>query len=75
MDPAVRIEPLAVKQKTAAALLECGLTKVWELVCAGKLEVIYIGKDKRIKVESLRRLIAEGGAPDVVSKRKSRSPA
>lgn len=51
-------EALAVKRSTAARMLDCGATKVWELQKSGDLETIKIGADDRITVDSIRRFIA-----------------
>lgn len=52
----IRLEPVAVRRKTAAAMLECSETSIWKLVKAGKLRTIKIGSDDRILVESIRAL-------------------
>ena len=60
-EPTVAIEPVAVKRATAARLLDCGATKVWELCKAGKLQTIKIGADERVLVSSIRAFAASGG--------------
>lgn len=56
MEPVVNIEPVAVKRKTAARMLDCGETTVWRLQKEGKLETVKVGEDDRITVESIKRL-------------------
>lgn len=55
MEPEVSIEPVAVKRKTAARMLDCGETAIWKLQKAGVLDTIKIGTDDRITVESIKR--------------------
>jgi excisionase family DNA binding protein len=61
MDAEVTLEPLAVKRSTAAKLIDCGTTKVYELCRAGKLATIKVGADDRITIESIKRYVAAGG--------------
>lgn len=51
----VAIEPVAVKRSTAARMLDCGPTTIWRLVKEGKLDVIKVGKDDRVTVESIKK--------------------
>ena len=51
----VTIEPVAVRRRTAAKLLDCSEVTIWKLCKAGKLETIKIGADARVTVESIRR--------------------
>lgn len=48
---------LAVKRSTAARMLDCGATKVWELQKRGELETIKLDSDDPITVDSIRRYI------------------
>lgn len=57
----VVIEPLVVKLTTAAKILDCGHTKIWELCKDGKLKTIKVGSDQRITVASIRRYVEKGG--------------
>ena len=52
----VSYEPVAVKRKTAAQMLDCSETTIWKLQRAGKLETVKVGSDDRITVESIHRL-------------------
>ena len=61
MNDVVFIEPQAVKRSTAARMLDCGQTKVYELARAGKLETILLGADVRITVASIKNFVANGG--------------
>ena len=60
-DPIVVIEPLVVKPTTAARMIDCGGTKIWELCKQGVLDTIQVGADKRVTVESIKRYVAKGG--------------
>ncbi len=51
----VVIEPIAVRRSTAARMLDCGPTSIYELCKAGKLETIRLGADTRVTVASIRR--------------------
>lgn len=55
-DPIVAIEPLAVRPRTAAKMLDCGQTKIYELIKLGKLETIRLDSDQRITIASIKRL-------------------
>jgi len=61
MEPQVIIEPEAIKRSTAARLLDCGTTKIYELCKAGKLKTIKVGTDDRVVVASIREFVAAGG--------------
>jgi hypothetical protein len=49
-------EPLLVPHPRAQKLLNIGHTKYWELVKAGEVEVIDVGKRSMAKYRSLKRL-------------------
>lgn len=53
----VNLDQLAVRRRTAARMLDCGETKIYELEKSGELETIKLGADRRITVESIRRFI------------------
>jgi excisionase family DNA binding protein len=50
-------EPLLVTVREAARLLALGRSTVYELIAAGRLPTIHIGRSVRIRVEDLRALI------------------
>ena len=52
----VVIEPVAVRRRTAAAMLDCSESTVRKLEVEGKLKTILIGADRRITVESIKAL-------------------
>jgi hypothetical protein len=52
----VVIEPVAVRRKTAARMLDCSESTVWKLQKSGALDVIKVRGDDRITVESIKRL-------------------
>jgi excisionase family DNA binding protein len=51
----VTFEPVAVRPKTAAAMLDCSETTIWKLCKEGKLRVTKVGADNRVTVDSIRR--------------------
>jgi excisionase family DNA binding protein len=50
-------EPLLVTVREAARLLALGRSTVYELIAAGQLPTIHIGRSVRIRVDDLRALI------------------
>lgn len=56
------MEPLAVTPKAAFAALGIGATKGYELINAGRLKVIKIGRATRVTVPSIKE-VAANGAP------------
>lgn len=48
---------IAVKRSTAARMLDCGPTKVWQLEKSGELKTIKLGADTRITVESIKQFV------------------
>ena len=50
-------EKLLYRVETAAARCDMGRSKFWELVMAGEIESIKIGRSRRIPAESLRKWI------------------
>jgi len=51
------VEPLLLPPKAAFAAIGVGTTKGYELINAGKLEAVKIGRATRIKVSSLKSLV------------------
>jgi excisionase family DNA binding protein len=51
------MEPITVRPKDAFAALGIGVTKGYELINAGELETIKIGRATRITVTSVRALV------------------
>lgn len=56
------MEPLAVTPKQAFAALGIGVTKGYELINAGRLKTIKIGRATRVTVPSIKE-VAANGAP------------
>lgn len=56
-DPSVTIEPLAVRPATASKLMDCGRSRIYELIREGRLEVVRIDSDQRVTVRSIKRLL------------------
>ena len=57
----VAVEPVAVKRRTAAAMLQCGETMIFHLCKGGHLDTIMVGKERRITIASIRAFVARGG--------------
>lgn len=51
-----QVEPVAVRRATAAVMLDCSATTIHKLIHEGRLEVVKIGADQRVTVESIKRL-------------------
>lgn len=62
MEEIVVIEPVAVRRRTAAKMLDCSETTVYKLQREGKLETIKLGADDRITVDSIRKMAAARGS-------------
>jgi excisionase family DNA binding protein len=65
--PAASTPPLLVTPEEAARQLGVGRTTVCELMAAGKLPSMKIGRARRVPVEALQRFIAahlDGGGDD-----------
>jgi excisionase family DNA binding protein len=52
------LEPIAVAPRDAFAAIGVGNTKGYELINAGELEAVKIGRSTRITWDSVKRLIA-----------------
>jgi excisionase family DNA binding protein len=53
----VKLEPMFVRYRTAAGLLDCSESTLRKLVRQGKLKTALIGADVRISVESIKALL------------------
>lgn len=51
------VEPICVKINDAARMIGVGRTKLYELIAAGEVDAIKLGKSTRVTTESLRELI------------------
>jgi|TARA_A100001518_G_C1195948_1_gene40426 excisionase family DNA binding protein len=51
------IEPICVKVNDAARMIGVGRTKLYELIAAGEVDVVKLGKSTRVTTASLRTLI------------------
>jgi excisionase family DNA binding protein len=54
----IKVEPVAVRYRTAAGLLECSESTVRKLVREGKLDAVKVGDDDRVTTASIRALTA-----------------
>jgi excisionase family DNA binding protein len=52
----IKLEPVAVRYRTAAGLLECSESTVRKMVREGKLETIKVGDDERVTTKSIKAL-------------------
>ena len=57
--PEIVMQPFTTSIAEAAHALSLGRTKIYELIDAGRLETIKIGRRRLIKVDSIRRLLAD----------------
>lgn len=51
------VEPICVKVNDAARMIGVGRTKLYELIAAGEIEAIKLGKATRITTASLQQLV------------------
>jgi excisionase family DNA binding protein len=54
---AKQLEPLVVSPKEACRLLDCGPTKLYELIEAGEIESYLDGRSRKITMESVKRRV------------------
>ena len=54
--------PRLVTVPRAAELLSISARAAWRLVSTGQLDIVKLGRSTRVKVESIDRLIDQGGA-------------
>ena len=52
------LRPLCVTIDEAAGLLSIGRTRVYQLIAAGEIEMIKIGKSSRVTTESISSFLA-----------------
>jgi hypothetical protein len=57
-------EAILVKPRTAAAMLDCSVSKVYELIKRGVLTEVPFDSDKRLDAAQVRRLAATGVRKD-----------
>ena len=57
-------EPICVKVNEAAQMIGVGRTKLYELIAAGDVEAVKLGKSTRIVTASLHRLIMRRREPE-----------
>ena len=54
------MEPLALSINDTAKLLSLGRTSVYAMIADGRLEAFRLGRRRLIRMDSIRRLIAQG---------------
>jgi hypothetical protein len=57
LNPQDIIEPLVVSPARAKVMLDCGTTRLYELIDAGELESFKDGKSRKITVSSIKARI------------------
>ena len=57
--PEISDVPLAVKPKRACKMLDCGTTRLYELINAGRLVSFRDGRSRKITTDSIRAYVAE----------------
>jgi excisionase family DNA binding protein len=57
MTPSSTPDPICVRVNDAARMIGVGRTKLYELIAAGEVEMIKLGKSTRITTTSLHELI------------------
>jgi excisionase family DNA binding protein len=57
MTPSPTPDPICVRVNDAARMIGVGRTKLYELIAAGEVEMIKLGKSTRITTTSLHELI------------------
>jgi hypothetical protein len=59
------VQPLVVKPKRACQIIDCGNTRLYELLAAGELESFLDGRSRKITVASLNRYVERRLAANV----------
>lgn len=57
-----QIEPISVRIREACRLTGVGRSKLYELIAAGEVETVKIGRITLVPMTSLRALITRAGA-------------
>lgn len=57
------VTPLTISVNDALAMLGIGRTRFYELVAAGEIQTIKLGRRRLVQVASLQRLASEGYEP------------
>ena len=60
-----RLKPMAITVAKAKELSGLGLTKLWELISAGELETVSVGRRRLVVFASLERLLSPRLARDI----------
>ena len=64
---------IVVKPRTAAAMLGCGITRLYELIAACEIESFKDGRSRKITTASIRDYVARRLVPTVEGTRNRRS--
>jgi excisionase family DNA binding protein len=52
------VEPVLLTIPEAAVALAIGRTKVYELISAGEIDVVHIGRSARVPADAIREFVA-----------------
>ncbi len=58
-EPVAGIDPRLLTVRQAAEVLGLGRSKVYELIAAGRLETVSIGRSRRVPFDALRAFVAD----------------
>jgi excisionase family DNA binding protein len=61
-----KMEPITVTVADACKAIGVGRTVIYELLAAGRLESIHLGRRRLIKTDSIRRLVNEPAQHEAV---------
>ncbi|SFG51600.1 DNA binding domain-containing protein, excisionase family [Novosphingobium sp. CF614] len=61
MKPQPAPEPICVRVNEAARMIGVGRTKLYELIAAGEVKTVKLGKATRVTTASLRDLVRRRG--------------
>lgn len=59
-----KIEPLTVRISTAVRITGLSRSRIYELIQAGELDTVKVGRATLIQYQSLKALTASGAAPN-----------
>ncbi|MDP2131167.1 MAG: helix-turn-helix domain-containing protein [Erythrobacter sp.] len=58
------VAPICVRINDAARMIGVGRTKLYELIAAGEVETVKLGKSTRVITASLHRLVMRQRGPE-----------
>jgi excisionase family DNA binding protein len=57
MDARAKVEPLLLDVRDAARVLGIGRSSLYELIAAGEIEVVHIGRSARVPLAALHEFV------------------